>query len=599
MQVFHCFPHLLASCAMRFHRRRCPEEPQEANTETRLAQAVVEEKASDTTTQEPVPGAGNSSTTVASAATVSPTAGGDTAMPLLPATPIPEDEISKALWAMKFVVPLKNSASFYLLGPVVFGQCKTDRCYAPWLTLFLLVLDVGAFTGHLFMMIKSRSYRVRFQTYNFLLLLVFWSVWNLCSHPLSRQRGPELFTSPPEVHLIINVAAIALCSSTVLSPPSTKHLVGLIVFEFLISFALSSVEVLISVLISGIEALIVSLDSGWPSSMRLDIVMFNVAILLIGSTIILGTMTVEKDIKSLAHEMENRLGPAGAFEEDLERRKRAILTALCDAVLTTTAMFTVTGSGDGADRIFRRPMLNKVLTDYFKDNTEKENFMNAVRKQFPDDDSAGEGPKRMRVTLSDEQGQNFEADVVVSDASTDKNGKVNKYLVGMHVRGDRSRALEDSKQRAARLAAAAGNNISVELFTERQRQLAGNNSGAGDALREGRDQHVMRRPALLEPPTRGDSLVTEVRGLSRIQAELSCDIFRAMEGVLPPPVENAENGSPAGKSGSNSNGTPQQPRFHLRRTSCEVFRRRAFRHGDKHVDLRRLSLPEPATNGFG
>jgi len=332
--------------------------------------------------------------------------------------------------------------------------------------------------------------------------------------------------------------------------------------------------------------------------MRLDIVMFNVAILLIGSTIILGTMTVEKDIKSLAQEMENRLGPAGAFEEDLERRKRAILTALCDAVLTTTATFTVTSSGDGADRIFRRPMLNESLTDYFKDNTEKEKFMNAVRKQFPDDDSAGEGPKRMRVTLLDEQGQNFEADVVVSDASTDKNGKVNTYLVGMHVRGDRSRALEDSKQRAARLAA-AGNNVSTELFTERQRQLAGNDSGASEALRDGRDQHIMKRAALLEPPLRSDSLVTEVRRLSRMHAELSCDLFRAMEGVLPPPMENAENGASSRKSGNNLNGTPQQPRFHLRRTSCEVFRRRAFRPGDRHVDLRRLSLPEPAINGFG
>jgi len=43
--------------------------------------------------------------------------------------------------------------------------------------------------------------------------------------------------------------------------------------------------------------------------------MFNVAILLMGSTIIVGTMTVEKDIKNLAHEMEHRLGASGSFED--------------------------------------------------------------------------------------------------------------------------------------------------------------------------------------------------------------------------------------------------------------------------------------------
>merc|ERR1719436_1010172 len=116
------------------------------------------------------------------------------------------------------------------------------------------------------------------------------------------------------------------------------------------------------------------MDSGLLSAMHLDVVMFNVAILLIGSTIILGTMTVEKDIKSLAHEMETRLGPSGSFEDDLERRKRAVLTALCDAVLTTDNTFHISGSDDGADWIFRRPMLNETLTDYFKDPLEKDKF---------------------------------------------------------------------------------------------------------------------------------------------------------------------------------------------------------------------------------
>merc|ERR1711920_492434 len=144
------------------------------------------------------------------------------------------------------------------------------------------------------------------------------------------------------------------------------------------------------------------MDSGWLAAVRLDIVMFNITILLIGSTIILGTMTVEKDIKSLTHEMETRLGPAGAFEDDLERRKRAVLTALCDAVLTTDRDFLIIGSDDAADRAFRKPMLNEVLTDYFKDKGDKEKFLAAVKKQFSEEDCCGgEGPKRMRVTLRD------------------------------------------------------------------------------------------------------------------------------------------------------------------------------------------------------
>merc|ERR1711920_887945 len=83
-----------------------------------------------------------------------------------------------------------------------------------------------------------------------------------------------------------------------------------------------------------------------------------------------------------------------------------------------------------------------------KDQTEKDNFLAAVRKQFPEDDSVGEGPKRMRVTLRDDNHEPFEADVVVSDASTDKSGRVNKYMVGMHIRGEfRVRTLEDSSKR--------------------------------------------------------------------------------------------------------------------------------------------------------
>merc|ERR1719393_866065 len=118
-----------------------------------------------------------------------------------------------------------------------------------------------------------------------------------------------------------------------------------------------------------------TMDSGWLAVVRLDIVMFNVAILLMGSTIIVGSMTVEKDIKNLAHEMEHRLGPAGTFEDELERRKHAVLTALCDAVLTTSATFAVT---DGDER----------LTEYLKDDAEREKFLATVQRQFPEGDAA-------------------------------------------------------------------------------------------------------------------------------------------------------------------------------------------------------------------
>merc|ERR1712113_1064860 len=186
----------------------------------------------------------------------------------------------------------------------------------------------------------------------------------------------------------MNVATIALCSTAAMAPPSMRHLIGLVSCEFLISLVLSCLEVLHF-----------SMDIGWFAAVRLDIVMFNITVLLIGSTIILGTMTVEKDIKSLAHEMETRLGPSGSFEDELERRKRAVLNALCDSVLTTDNAFTITGSDDGADRVFRRPMLNEVLTDYFKDPAEKDKFIAVVQKQFSEEEQVGEGPKRMRVTL--------------------------------------------------------------------------------------------------------------------------------------------------------------------------------------------------------
>ena len=104
-------------------------------------------------------------------------------------------------------------------------------------------------------------------------------------------------------------------------------------------------------------------------------------------------------MKSLALDLEHRLCTTGTFEEDLERRKRAVLTALCDAVLTTNSSFVVSGIDDGSEKLFRRSMMNETLTDYFKHEADKESFLAAVKRQFPDDDTVGEGPKRMRPAL--------------------------------------------------------------------------------------------------------------------------------------------------------------------------------------------------------
>eukprot|EP00927_Polykrikos_kofoidii_P074785 TRINITY_DN70809_c0_g1_i1.p1 TRINITY_DN70809_c0_g1~~TRINITY_DN70809_c0_g1_i1.p1 ORF type:complete len:679 (-),score=115.80 TRINITY_DN70809_c0_g1_i1:162-2198(-) len=537
-------------------------------------------------------------------------------------------QLEIALLMLKFVVPAKNILSCYLLGPVVLGECRTERLCMPGVNALLLVLDVFVFTGHLVLGMNRHAYREHVVTYNFYIISVFWSVWNLCSHPLCRQHVVDLFVAPPEVHVTINVVAIAVCSSTLMAPPSMRHLIGLVTWQFLISLVLSTVEVMNF-----------SMDTGWLAVVRLDIVMFNIAILLIGSTIIFGTMTVEKDIKNLAHEMEHRLGPSGSFEDDLERRKRAVLTALCDAVLTTNATFAITESDDGGDRIFRRPMLNEQMTDYFKDEAEKERFWAAVKKQFPEDDTVGEGPKRMRVTLRDGNDELFDADVVVSDASTDKHGKVNKYMVGMHMRGEfRSRALDDSKQRSR---SGAGNpDKRLTVFAETTAPTGcGNGLGVGGGsekpggLGESRVGSDGRRLGGAKPYSGAlawDKSAGEERTQQQMYEELTGELFAAFEGVLRLPGGGLPNGRSdikiRGDSGGDVNssgaevGTPVvgnggggsgrsssslrdptascTPRFHLRRATCEVFRRRtpplASRTGERHVDLRRLSLPEPA-----
>merc|ERR1719373_174187 len=98
----------------------------------------------------------------------------------------------------------------------------------------LLVSDVTVFTGHLLLGIKRRAYQEHVLVYNFYILCVFWSIWNFCSHPLCRQHVVDLFVAPPELHFMINVIAIVVCSSAVMSPPSTRHLIGLVIWEFMI-----------------------------------------------------------------------------------------------------------------------------------------------------------------------------------------------------------------------------------------------------------------------------------------------------------------------------------------------------------------------------
>jgi len=445
----------------------------------------------------------------------------------VPVSDLPESNTPACGWALNVAILVKNVVSCYLLSPVICGECRNDRVCVPWLNLLLLTVDVVAFTGHLLLGMARRGYRERMLTYNFYILLVFWSGWNLCSHPLCRQHLFDLFVAPPEIHVAINVVAIVLCSTAIMAPPSTRHLVGLVTLEFLISLVLSSIEVMN-----------LSIDSGWLAAVRLDIMLFNVSILLIGSMIILGTITVEKDIKNLAHEMG--LGPSGPLKDDLERRKRAVLTALCDAVLTTNSTFTVVGSDEGADRVFRRSMLDELLTDYFRDEAESEKFLAAVRRQFPEDDSASEGPKRMRLSLRDGNGEPFDADVVVSDATTDEDGRVDKFMVGMHIRGEfRARAL-----------------------------------GLEDPKPKRPDKGRPAIPEAEKHPEARDAAAAQ--RLHTMYDELSQDILGSFEAVLRP--ERASE--------------PHSGR-QLRRATCEVFRRRALSARPEHVDLRCLSLPEP------
>merc|ERR1719420_1647859 len=110
-----------------------------------------------------------------------------------------------------------------------------------------------------------------------------------------------MFVGPPEIHVAVNVVTIAVCSSSVMNLPSMRHLIGLVTLEFFISLVLSSIEVMNF-----------SVDGGWLSTLRLDVTMFNLAILLMGFAIMVGMMMVEKDLKNIAHNIER----SGSFEDE-------------------------------------------------------------------------------------------------------------------------------------------------------------------------------------------------------------------------------------------------------------------------------------------
>jgi len=48
------------------------------------------------------------------------------------ANPDEPEKHPMALWALKFAVPIKNILSCYVLGPVILGECRSERLCLPW-----------------------------------------------------------------------------------------------------------------------------------------------------------------------------------------------------------------------------------------------------------------------------------------------------------------------------------------------------------------------------------------------------------------------------------------------------------------------------------
>eukprot|EP00930_Biecheleria_cincta_P096337 TRINITY_DN88204_c0_g1_i1.p1 TRINITY_DN88204_c0_g1~~TRINITY_DN88204_c0_g1_i1.p1 ORF type:complete len:663 (-),score=120.02 TRINITY_DN88204_c0_g1_i1:20-1972(-) len=536
------------------------------------------------------------------------------------------EQVDKMLRIMTVLMPLKHVATCCLLLPAQFSECSEDYFCLPQLSLCCMCLDVVIFTGHLLLGLFEAAYRRDLPINNFWLVLVSWSVWNLMSHPFLRETVVDILVVwPQEIHLLINVANVIVCSSTAMIVPSWRHLATLVIGEFALSLAFSAAEVLSSFL--------EDLDrKAWidAAAVRLDLVIFNIAILIIGSTLVFGSMTAEKDWKLAGCELESGTIHSQAIEDDLERRKRAVLTALCDTVLTTNANFAITSSNEAADKMFKRPMLHEIFTDYLKDQAEKDKFVASMKKQFPPDDSVSDGPKRLRVGIRDATGKVFEADVVVSDASTDsRTGKVSKLMVGMHLRTDyRTLALvEGMKQRSRATGTAAAGGA------------GGGTAGGGaeqssDSTKTGQGDDKNGVSDLLLPRAGGQAGTGAANNgggggkengragteeqQRQWQKEFSHELLSVFTDLLrAPPDRAAENSRGQDRDLAAPASPPSVPRILLHRANCETFRRRGGaaalpagsslsaalgvggRPGERPGDLRRLSPPEPTVTGSG
>ncbi|CAK9103014.1 Uncharacterized protein SCF082_LOCUS48128 [Durusdinium trenchii] len=465
-------------------------------------------------------------------------------------------QLEAILRTSMMMVLLKNFSLFLLLAPTAVGECQEERLCMPVVSMLILFIDLSVCTGHLMLGFFDPAYRQDFLFSQFWLMAVLWSLWNVLSHPFWRDNIIDIFIVwPEELHTLLNMATVLAFTFTQ-TMPSWRHLACLIIGEFLLSLALSAAEAM--------SRMIEAVDGSESNTVRVDLVIFNIAILIIGSTIVLGSLGPDKDADgtpdglSLASTLRSQ-----AFEDDLQRRKRAVLTALCDTVLTTNAHFAIILSNDSADKLFKRPMLHELFTDYFKDGTEKAKFLASMKKQFVHDDSS-DGPRRLRVTMRDANNKPFEADVVVSDASTDvRTGKVLKLMVGMHVRPEhRSQAME-----AKRWSTAGTDPPQASALSHPAVGRAGAQGVNG--LRRARDEK--RSGPAGQAAIKGvDEQRQSHRDFSKELLSMYVDFLRSH------PSSGGTSGLPAESNGGPEKGHSSRgaPRIRLHRSNYESFRRR-------------------------
>lgn len=475
------------------------------------------------------------------------------------------ERAAMSLQLLKWLIPMKNMTTCWLLAPVILGSCRPNIVCVPWTAVLLLCVDITVFSSHVLLAVGKKWYSDNLLTLNFYVLFVMWFLWNVLSHPVFRMNLLELFSVPEELHMLINLAGVVACCSPFMPPPSTRKLLIMLMSQLVTSSFLT-----------GLEVNKVPLD--WVRNIKMDVGVANLVFLTVGLVIVVvTTVASEKDSKFTSVQ--------AMINDDLESRKRAVLTALCDAVLTTDTSFTINGSVESADRIFRRPMQDASLLDFFSCPVEKERFLAAVKRQFPEDNTPGEGPRRMRVHLHDENMESFEADIVVSDANTDADGKINKFMVGMHVRGDaRTRAMEADGRTPGQAAhqrllslvhLAKGKSIdtlpTLKVATKDKDGQAVAGSPAGSPTEAGKELKGRRADS------GDDNHLTHLYNelcdqiLSRFDDMLKCD-----GGRLPP---------------------SKQP-FCVQRGNCEVLQWRpppiTPRKGDRPPNLRKLSGPDMA-----